>query len=113
MSDDLFLQPAEVSATPIWERLSDGSVVRLHPSVCLGEETRNTVRAIHSWTDVEVARQLSDGAFHPGTALAVMMIYRDAVRDLDPALAEAITPRLTELAASARPMVPPLPEAPR
>ena len=99
----------EVTAPRFTETLPDGTAVLLHqpPELRLGEEARHAVQAIHRWTDIAVSEQLKEGGFHPGTAQAVMMIYRDALRALDPALAESITPRLTELAVSARPMVPP------
>lgn len=100
----------EVSPPSFSETLPDGRVVGLHPAIRLDEQGRNAVRAIHAWADRATAQAVKEGNFHPGTALAVLMIYRDGVRALDAALAEKhLLPTLTETAAASRPMVSPHP----
>lgn len=74
-------------------------VFRDHPrEVRLGAQARNAIAAIYRWADRAASRAVEDGRIDRGTMLAAMMIFRDAARALDPALAETLVPRLTEAA---------------
>ena len=68
----------------------------------ISAKERATVKGIFEQMDTLLEPQLRDERFPTGTVLAVLQVFRDAARNVDPALAEELIAKRCEQAAAGK-----------